>query len=203
MTVEPKGGRPRDRTVDSRTIAATLELLLKQGLGGVSIESVASQSGVSKASIYRRWKSKEDLIVDAVGSLVVDADINESGDIRTDLVSALDNMRTFVCDTRAGEVFPWLVGEMAAGSEIGARYMSTVITPKRTFLGSIIDKAIEQGELRPDLDPEIAIDMLIGPLLLRRMAGHLESTPDSWPTTIVDTLLAGWRSARTAEPRHR
>jgi AcrR family transcriptional regulator len=203
MTVEPKGGRPRDHTVDSRTIAATLELLLKQGLGGVSIESVASQSGVSKASIYRRWKSKEDLLVDAVGALVVDADINESGDIRADLVSALGNMRTFVCDTRAGEVFPWLVGEMAARTEIGERYMNTVIAPKRTFLGSTIEKAIERGDLRPDLDPDVAIDMLMGPLFLRRMAGHLESTPDSWPATIVDTLLAGWKPAQTAEEGHR
>ncbi len=185
-------GRPRDETVDERVVSATLELLSEVGLGALTIESIASRAGVSKSSIYRRWDSKEEIIIDAVAAIAHGFEILDTGDLRRDLVHALDALRTLVSDTRAGEVFPWLVSEIARGSDIGLLYGSTVVQPRRQAIMDLIVRARNRGEVRRDLDAETAVDVLTGPILLRRMSGRIAETPADWPETIVDTLLTGW-----------
>lgn len=165
-------------------------------MAGLSIDAIASHAGVSKSTIYRRWDSKELLLVDAVARFVDTVKIPDTGHIRHDLVAAVRGMRDFVSDTRAGEVFPWLVGEIASGTEIGNRYAAAVIIPRRQILAGLLEKAIERGELRTNLDVGTAVDMLLGPVIVRRIAGLLDRLADDWPETLVDTLL----SAAIEEP---
>jgi AcrR family transcriptional regulator len=185
-------GRPRDDSVDVRVVDSTLEILNSDGFGGLSIEGIASRAGVSKATIYRRWDSKEELLVDAMATLVHEVEVPDSGDIRADLITAVEGMHRFVCDTRAGEVFPWLVGEIATQSSIGKRYAMSVIGPRRSMIGSLISHAVERGELRPDLDVGLAVDMVTGPVIIRRLIGQDDETKDTWATDLVDFLLRGW-----------
>jgi AcrR family transcriptional regulator len=185
-------GRPRDTSVDSKVIDATLEILNSDGLGGLSIEGIASRAGVGKTTIYRRWDSKEELLVDAIATMVHEVEVPDSGDIRGDLITAISGMHRFVSDTRAGEVFPWLVGEIASGSELGLRYAASVIGPRRAMMAQLITHAIERGDLSNDLDVDLAIDMLTGPVIIRRMMGRLEESADGWASSLVDTLLGGW-----------
>ena len=187
-------GRPRDTSVDIKVVDATLEILNSDGLGGLSIEGVASRAGVSKATIYRRWDSKEDLLVDAIATLVHEVEVPDSGDIRGDLTTAMAGMTRFVTDTRAGEVFPWLVGEIASESEIGLRYAVSVIGPRRSMIADLIAHAVERGDLRDDLDIDLAVDMLTGPVLIRRMLGRLADSPDAWAGRLVTQLLEGWET---------
>lgn len=189
MTAVRKPGRPRDESIEHRVLDAALELLQNDGLSGLSIDGIAARAGVSKATIYRRWHSKETLLVDAVARVVDAIKIPDTDDIRHDLIAAIEAMCDFVSDTRAGEVFPWLVGEIASGSEIGNRYASSVIIPRREVLAGLLTRAIERGELRSDLDVATAIDMLLGPVIVRRIAGILSDSPEKWPQMIVDTLL--------------
>jgi AcrR family transcriptional regulator len=185
-------GRPRDTSVDRKVIDATLEILNSDGLGGLSIEGIASRAGVGKTTIYRRWDSKEELLVDAIATMVHEVEVPDSGDIRGDLITAISGMHRFVSDTRAGEVFPWLVGEIASGSELGLRYAASVIGPRRVMMAQLITHAIERGDLSNDLDVDLAIDMLTGPVIIRRMMGRLEESADGWASSLVDTLLGGW-----------
>lgn len=170
---------------------AALEVLQDEGFAGLTIDSIADRAGVSKATIYRRWESKETLLVDAVARVVEAVVIEDTGDIRHDLTAAVRGMCSFVTDTRAGEVFPWLVGEIANGSEIGTRYAGAVIVPRRRMLGELLTAAIERGDLREDLDVATAVDMVMGPVIMRRIAGLLEGSGESWAETIVDSLLSG------------
>ncbi len=167
-------------------------ILNSDGLGGLSIEGIAARAGVSKATIYRRWDSKDDLLVDAIATLVHEVDVPDSGDIRGDLITAISGMHRFVSDTRAGEVFPWLVGEIASGSEIGLRYAGSVIGPRRVMMAQLITHAIERGDLSSDLDVDMAVDMLTGPVIIRRMMGRLEESAGGWASDLVDKLLGGW-----------
>lgn len=195
MTSTKGVGRPRDESVDRRVIDAALELLNDEGLSGLSIEGIAAHAGVSKATIYRRWDTKEDLLVDAVAA-VVDSSLSipESGVVRDDLVAAVKGMRSFVTDTRAGEVFPWLVGEIANGTRIGKKYASAVVIPRRQMIGQLIAHAVERGELRPGIDVTTAVDSLIGPVIIRRMAGTLDETAETWPETLVDLVMSEWKA---------
>lgn len=185
-------GRPRDASVDGKVIEAALDAITEDGLAGLSIDGIATRAGVSKATMYRRWASKDELVVDAIASLAEAVGVGATGDTRTDLVKLVNDFRGFLSDSRAGEVFPWLVGEIASRSALGLRYAATVMAPKRAAVAEIIRGGVERGDLRADLVIDTAIDMTIGPVLARRLMGSLEESSDSWAEDIVDTLLSGW-----------
>lgn len=188
----PPTGRPRDASIDVKVIGCALDMLNECGLGGMSVEGIAARAGVSKASIYRRWDSKDELVVDAVASLIEETDLPDTGDIRTDLRATVAGMRGFVCDSRAGEVLPWMAGEIARQSAVGRRYRTSVVEAKRTKVAHLVSRAVERGELRSDLDVDTAVDMILGPVIMRRLIGSLDGTPESWTDDFVDALLHGW-----------
>ena len=192
MTTAKGPGRPRDRAVDEKVLEAAFDLLNENGFAGLSIEAIAVRAGVSKAAIYRRWDSKDELLVDAMTSVIETVEIGETGDVRNDLVEALRGMQLFITDTRAGEVFPWLVGEIAARSQVGLRY-GAVISRRRELLFGLVERAVQRGDLRADLDVQTALDMLSGTMILRKITGL--GFPDDGPETLVDTLLESWHTA--------
>ncbi len=188
----PTRGRPRDASVSPAILNAALELVETVGLGALSIDAIAARAGVSKATIYRRWSSKEELVVDAIANLVTTVHLERTGNLREDLVTTLRRLRTFMSQFRGGSIFPWLVGEVAAGSDLGRRYADTVILPRRRALVAMITEAIERGELRSDLDVEVAVDMITGPAILRKLFGPMLPADPAWEEKIVDALLLGW-----------
>jgi len=190
--VNKPAGRPRDESVDRKVIEAALDSINEDGLAGLSVDGIAVMAGVSKATIYRRWASKDELVIDAIASLAEAVGGEATGDTRTDLIEVVSDLRTFLSDSRAGEVFPWLAGEIASQSSLGLRYAVTVMVPKRAAVAVIIRGGMERGDLRSDLVIDTAIDMTIGPVLARRLMGSLEHSSDTWAEDVVDTLLSGW-----------
>ena len=194
-STDRRPGRPRDASVDGAIIQAALEMLDEVGLQAVSMDGVAARAGVGKATIYRRWGSREDLLIDAVASLVAAIEVPESDDIRADLVTLLVRLRTFMSEMKGGSVFPWLIGEVAAGTEVGRHYAEAVILPRRAMIAQVISRAIQNGSLRPDLDVQLAVDMISGPALLRKMMAPVRGVDEGWEEKLVDALLDGWRVA--------
>jgi AcrR family transcriptional regulator len=187
-------GRPRDQGATRAITDAALDLVQEVGLSAVSIDAIAARAGVGKATIYRRWPSKEDLVVDAIViNLTTAVHLEPTGDLREDLVTTLRRLREFMSDFRAGSIFPWLVGEVASGSDLGRRYAEAVILPRRQALARMISEARDRGELRPDLDIEVAVDMFTGPAFLRKLCGPILPESPGWEEKIVDSLLGGWR----------
>jgi AcrR family transcriptional regulator len=186
-------GRPRDESIDAQVVDALFQLVEEQGLAAVTIDAVAERAGVSKATIYRRWASKEELIVDSVTRLRDPVVFPDSGEIREVLVTGLSGVLHFMSKNTAGVVFPWLLGEVARGSEIGRRFADAVILPGRRGMAEGIRHAMEQGELRPDLDVEIAVDMLTGPAIVQKLLGAIRPTDPDWIEKLVDNLLEGWK----------
>jgi AcrR family transcriptional regulator len=197
LTTAKGPGRPRDQAVEQKVVDATFDLLNENGFAGLSIEAISVRASVSKAAIYRRWDSKDELLVDAMASVIETVEIGETGDIRSDLVAALRSMQLFITDTRAGEVFPWLVGEIAARSEVGLRY-GAAISRRRELLFGLVERAVLRGDLRADLDVQTALDMLSGAMILRKITGL--GFPDNGPEHLVDTLLEGWVSGKNTVP---
>ena len=169
-------------------------MLDEVGLQAVSMDGVAARAGVGKATIYRRWDSREDLLIDAVAGLVASVEVPETGDIRADLVTLLVRLRTFMSEMKGGSIFPWLIGEVAAGTEVGKHYAEAVILPRRRMIAQMISRGIENGSLRRDLDVQLAVDMISGPTLLRKMMTPIRGVDERWEEKLVDALLDGWRS---------
>jgi AcrR family transcriptional regulator len=195
MTVaERRPGRPRDESVSESITEAVLGLLAELGIRGMSMDAVATRAGVSKASIYRRWDSKEDLVIDVIGGLVIAADATSTGEIRSDLLQVLGRFGAFISELKAGSIFARLAGEVQAGSELGKHYAEAVILPRRAVIAGLITAAKERGELRQDLDVELAVDMLVGPVIIRNLMAAIRTGDDVADEKLVDALLDGWRS---------
>jgi AcrR family transcriptional regulator len=202
MTAQPRSpGRPRDATIDDDIVRSLFELVEEIGLGAVTIDAIAERAGVGKTTIYRRWSSKEDLIVDAVAGLVGGIEIPEGDGIREVLLHALGRIKSFMSKTTAGVILPWMIAEVARGTDVGRRYAETVIIPGRKALAGHISDAVSSGELRSDLDVEMAVDMLLGPLIVSKLLSRYREPHDAWAEGFIDALLDGWRAPTGGEAR--
>jgi AcrR family transcriptional regulator len=183
-------GRPRSERADRAIIDAALSLFAESGPEGLCIEKVAARAGVGKATIYRRWPGKEDLLLDALaaqkGPLPQPAGLS----VRDDLVTLLSAMRDSVADPRRAREFALLLGEGAKYPRLMARYVETVLEPRREVIRSVLRRGVASGELRAGVDIEAALFMLTGAVLAR---GKYDpgSFPPGYVERVVDELMLG------------
>ena len=188
--VSRRPGRPRSEQADQAIIDAALSLFAESGPEGLCIERVAAKAGVGKATIYRRWPGKEDLLLDAIAALKVPLPEPAGRSAREDLVTLLGAMCQETADPRRARQFALLLGEGAKYPRLMARYVETVLEPRRDVIREVLRQGIASGELRPDLDVDAALFMLIGAVVARR--GHEQhAVPREYPERIVDELLRG------------
>ena len=183
-------GRPRSERADQAIIEAALSLFAESGPEGLCIERVAARAGVGKATIYRRWPGKEDLLLDAIAALK--APLPEPGghSVRDDLVALLDAMCQETADPRRAREFALLLGEGAKYPRLMARYVETVVEPRREVVRGVLRRGVASGELRPDLAVEAALFRLIG-AVLGRGRYEQQAIPPGYPEQVVDELLQG------------
>jgi len=183
-------GRPRSAQAHQAILDAAVALFIEEGLEGMSVEAVAARAGTGKTTIYRRWPSKEDLVIDAIAQVLSTAPATDTGSVREDLLQLGRELHGLMSSSATGGVFPRMAAEVARRSRLGRLYGQRVIEPRRAALAGALLRGIERGELPKDTDVELAIDLLVGGLLLRRLTGRLRRS-DPTPERAVDLLLAG------------
>jgi AcrR family transcriptional regulator len=183
-------GRPRSERADRAIIDAALSLFAETGPEGLCIEQVAARAGVGKATIYRRWPGKEDLLLDAMASLQSPLPDPAGRSVREDLITLLAAVSEAVADPRRAREFALLLGEGAKYPRLMARYVETVLEPRREVIRSVLRRGVATGELRAGVDIEAALFMLTGAVLAR---GKYEpgSLPPGYVERVVDELLLG------------
>lgn len=185
-------GRPRSAEADRAILDAAIDLFVAEGYEGMSIEGVATRAGVGKTTIYRRWDSKEELIVAAIDEVIFEVEPLDTGSLRPDLVDLLTQLQVTMSSSRAGEVFPRMVPHVAAGTPLGRAYLERVIGPRFELLRSILDRAADRGEVPADLDPELVRGLLIGPIIISKLTGRLSRRgAGARAEAIVDAVLRG------------
>jgi AcrR family transcriptional regulator len=190
VTTPRPQGRPRDPQCDIAIVGATLDLLAEAGYAALTMEAVAARAGVGKATLYRRFSGKEQLVIDAVATLTEAPEPDHGMGVREELVALLEAIRRR-SDSLAGKIFPRLVGESADNPELMRRYRERVLLPRRRRFAAVLQRGIDEGLLRADLDVEHAIDLLVGPMAYRNMLGG-ESPPGlELAARIVDDVLVG------------
>jgi AcrR family transcriptional regulator len=185
-------GRPRSEQAEQAIIEATLDLFAEQGFEGVCVEAVAARAGAGKATIYRRWPNKEELLLAAFGSLK--SPYPEPGGVcaRDDLVAMLSVMCADRADPRKARRYGLLLGEGQKYPRLMARYKETVIEPRHEAIRAVIRRGIESGELRADTDVEIAMLALTGTILAKEKSAD-GSLDGDFAARIVDELMLGLR----------
>jgi AcrR family transcriptional regulator len=186
-----RAGRPRSLKAHRAILDAARELLIDGGFTALRLEHVAARAGVGKATIYRHWSSKEglmqELLVELGSPHLV---IEETGDTRDELLAAVLNPMRAVTETDFGPVIRALLSQIAINPSLGDPFRATVVEARREQVAAVIRRGIARGDLRPDADPEIATELLVGPVYFRLMFGG-ELTID-FATSIVDSVLRGF-----------
>jgi AcrR family transcriptional regulator len=182
-------GRPRSAQAEQAILAAALDLIAERGPEGLGIEQVAARARVGKATIYRRWPGKEDMLLDAVGSLGSDLPVPQGRSVRADLVALLDSFCKEAADPRRARLFALLHGEGLRYPRLLARYTAAVVQPRQAMVASVLRRGLATGELREDTDIEAATFLLNG-AVLASMSGreHLDAR---YARRVVEELMRG------------
>jgi AcrR family transcriptional regulator len=190
----PQRGRPRSERARQAILEAASELLLARGLSAVSMDAVAERAGVSKATIYRWWPTKETLALDALYTEWASARPHprDTGSLRGDLLSLLRPWARLAGSRPYGRVVAALLTEAQTDPVFAAEYRERFVEPRRQQAREIFRRAIERGEIPPDTKVEVALDLLYGPLYHRLLHGHAPLN-DRFVREVIDMVLDGVR----------
>ena len=183
-------GRPRSERAEQAIIDAALELFAEKGADGLCVEEVAARAGVGKATVYRRWRNKEDLLLAALGSLKSPLPDPHGASVRDDLITLVTVMSQDASDPRRTRQYTLLLGEGEKYPRLMARYAETIVEPRRNVIRSVLRRGIETGELRPDIDIEIALLTMTGAAMSRGKCDTIERNAE-FAERVVDSLLLG------------
>ena len=185
-------GRPRSQQAHQAILAAAAELLLERALSDVSMDAVAQRAGVSKATIYRWWPTKEALALDALYTewSAVRPFPRDTGSLRGDLLSLLRPWARLAGGRPYGRVIAALLTEAQTDPVFATEYRQRFVEPRRDQARALFQRAVERGEIPADTKVDVALDLLYGPLYHRLLHGHAALT-DRFVRDVVDMALDG------------
>lgn len=157
--------RTRSVRAHKNVLKATLRLISDRGIDMTSVDAIAASSGVSKATIYKHWRTKEELCLEAIGTVKCEIPVFDSADRRSDLIGLLQHFAQVRQSEVVQKLWPRIVGHAAGNPLFGIALRARFDQPRRAQVSSLVKKAILQGQLRADLDVDAAPDMLFGPIM--------------------------------------
>ena len=166
MNSEIRRGRPRNEACTGEILEAALHLVAEVGIAGLTMDAVASRAGVGKATIYRRWTSKEALMLDAWMSCVRKPVAPDTGTLQGDLEALLGGIDSPLSDRELQRVFPQMIAAAKVNPEVADAYRAFV-EQRRAPMHAVLLRALERGEIDPALDLEVVQDLVIAPLMYR------------------------------------
>jgi AcrR family transcriptional regulator len=192
-------GRPKDERADGAIVAATLELMAEAGVRDLRIDDVADRAGVGRATIYRRYRSKNALISAAVSTLVSEIAIPDSGSTRADLLALMGQAVELYSGSLAPRLMPSLVAEARRDPELANTVRNDFLRGRRAALSVVLKRGIRRGDLSRGLDVELALDVLGGAIFYRLLVtgGPIDRR---LAEGIVELILRGFAPTNTGAP---
>lgn len=185
----------RSTATEEAILEATRELLIEVGVHGLTVEGVAARAGVAKTTVYRRWKSKEELALAVLFEMVKIVPVPDLGNIRDELIMFVNYAVRILGKTLMGRVMKGLVSDFASNEELGHAFREQVISLRLAEVRRLIERATERGELRPDVDAMLVHELLIGPVYYRHLLSGAK-LDGRLAERLVDAVLPGIRSEK-------
>lgn len=183
-------GRPRDPHVDQAILAAAVELLSEGGVEALSVEAVASMAGVSRASVYRRYANRVDLMEAAFHAASAKKPAPpDTGTVRSDLIQLVLRLKSILSDSDTGGMLPAMLGAARENPEV-REALERFTSARRSPTIEVIRRGVERGEVRADVDPELLADMLVGGVIYRLLMRN-GTIGERRAEELVDLMLAG------------
>jgi len=168
----PAPGRPRSAEAQRAVLDAARELFAAGGYTAATVDAVAARSGVAKTTIYRWWPNRASLLVELLAEVHTAAvPLPASGEPVRAILGELRDAAT-AANGLTGKLLTALIGEAQHDPEVRAELLEGLFYPRRATTARVIRRAQDKGELRPDVPPDIAADLLFGPLFYRMLVRH-------------------------------
>ncbi|WP_349270243.1 TetR family transcriptional regulator [Mycolicibacterium parafortuitum] len=184
----PSGHRALRSDVTDGIIESVLDELADVGYGRLSMDGVARRAKAGKAALYRRWSSKQEMVLDAVTTISVPALPETSGDLRTDVAALVRGVDEWISDPRMTRVLPDLLAEAVRNTDLADALTARIGVTRRESGRVVIMAAIDRGEVRPDVDIEYVLDLVAAPVFWRICGRRLPTTPE-FLDRVVGTVL--------------
>jgi AcrR family transcriptional regulator len=184
-------GRPRSQKAHQAILAAAMELLLAQGLHAMSMDDVARRAGVSKATIYRWWPSKERLALDALATewtTTPPVGRRRTGSLHGDLLARFRPWIRQLNRQPYARVVAGLVAEAQTNPEFAELYREHFVRPRRDATRELLVDARDRGEIAAGTDLEVTLDLLYGPIYHRLLHGHAPLT-ERFARQVIDHVV--------------
>ncbi len=182
-------GRPRDPAVEQLLLEVTLQHLAREGYSRMSVDAIAEQAGVSKPTIYRRWKSKADIATAALRLLQIAEPDVDTGSTVGDLTGILINFRRSLLRPNGLSLIGTVLAEEHHTPELLELFRQRIVAPRRQMIRTVLERARIKRELRPRADIETAVNMLIGAFYAHYLASPRIAV--DYPAQLVATVWAG------------
>jgi AcrR family transcriptional regulator len=189
----------RSERVRQLVLNATADLVAEVGVERASIDEVASRSGVAKSTIYRHFVSKPVLVVEAVYTCMAVPVVTDTGSVRDDLIGCFAGMTKASYEGRLGDMMLSLMDAAQRDPELG-RLVQAMHQQRRRAATDVVERAVARGELPTDLDVELFVTMLSGPLVYTKLVRRQRVT-EELVAAVVDTMLTPYGLNRPATVR--
>ena len=184
----PRSGRDHAKVLES-----ALRLFADRGIDQTSMDSIAHASGVSKATIYKHWRDKDALCLEAIRELVGNDETRpnfDSGDLRADLIAVLCYQPSKGQPRLRARIMPHLMAYASRSPTLGQAAWQIMFEPPRAAIRKILQRAIDQGHLPKSVDRDLALALLLGPMMYGHLISRLGgSTPANLAEHVVDAFL--------------
>jgi AcrR family transcriptional regulator len=189
--------RPKSAQAHKKVLDAAIQLFSERGIDAASMDAIAEASGVSKATIYKHWHDKDALCLEVMGylhGLDEELPVFDSGDFRADLIAQLRYQPAADRQTLREKIMPHMIAYAARNRAMGVSWRARVVEPARVALTNIVKHGEKRGILRRGIDPEVAIALLLGPMIYRHVfvtkAGG--KPPKDLEIHVADAFLAAF-----------
>jgi AcrR family transcriptional regulator len=182
--------RPHHARSHEAIMEATSALLSEVGYAALTIEAVAARAGVGKSTVYRWWPSKGALAIDALSSGQPAPVIDDTGDVRRDLVSAVQGLIARLTSSAEGTIIPAMMADLVRDPELAERFRARLLRPRRALVATVVQRAIRHGDLMADVDVTLFLDACVGAVFYRTVVSG-EPITEASADQLVDLLLDG------------
>lgn len=188
-----KRGRPRNVETQKSILSASYDLLLENGLGTVTVEKIAERAGVSKATIYKWWTNKADVVMDGfLAAAEARLPVPDTGSVLNDILIHATSLTRFLT-SREGEIIKELIGEGQLDARLAEAYRTRYFHPRRLEAKQLLERGVQRGELRENLDLALSIDLIYGPIFYRLLVIG-ENLNDVYVENLVKYSFTGIKS---------
>ena len=190
MTPSRPRGRPRSEQRRNAVLAAAMELMQEDDLRMASVDRISARSGVSKATIYKWWPNRTAVAIDAfLHQMMTDAPVPDTGSAAEDFRLTLRGMMKFYTSPY-GAIYAKLIGESQFDPTERERIRTHQVNIRRAAVTKIWHRGIARGELDPNVDPDVALDLIFGPAVYRMVTGHGGLTGDDADAIVATAMRA-------------